>query len=47
MHADHDGLRVGLTGQPDQCLGDRPGIGHRPAVRLQTRLPGERGTTLC
>jgi hypothetical protein len=46
VQADHDGLRVGLAGQPDQRLGDCPVIGHRLAVGRQPRLPGERGTAL-
>jgi hypothetical protein len=46
VQADHDGLRVGLAGHPDQRVGDRRVIDYRPALGLQPRLPGERGTAL-
>jgi hypothetical protein len=46
VQANHDGLRAGLAGQPDQRVGDRRVIDYRLAFGLQPRLPGERGAAL-
>jgi hypothetical protein len=43
VQADHDGLRVGFTGQPHQRVRDRPVVGDRLPVGGQPRLPGQRG----